>query len=123
MEIDTGASISLINYETFVKLYGNKTRINPTSSRIRTYTGEIIKPKGSTEVQIEYNGRKSRGRIIVIDVNCSNLLGGDILRKIKLIRNESLNTNQVKEYIVYDVKLNNVLLQYTNVFDSGLGTL
>ena len=86
MEIDTGASISLINYETFVKLYGNKTRINPTSSRIRTYTGEIIKPKGSTEVQIEYNGRKSRGRIIVIDVNCSNLLGGDILRKIKLIR-------------------------------------
>ena len=123
MEIDTGASISLINYETFVKLYGNKTRINPTSSRIRTYTGEIIKPKGSTEVQIEYNGRKSRGRIIVIDVNCSNLLGGDILRKIKLIRNESLNTNQVKEYIVYDVKLNNVLLQYTNVFDSELGTL
>ena len=123
MEIDTGASISLINYETFVKLYGNKTRIDPTSSRIRTYTGEIIKPKGSTEVQIEYNGRKSRGRIIVIDVNCSNLLGGDILRKIKLIRNESLNTNQVKEYIVYDVKLNNVLLQYTNVFDSELGTL
>ena len=123
MEIDTGASISLINYETFVKLYGNKTRINPTSSRIRTYTGEIIKPKGSTEVQIEYNGRKSRGRILVIDVNCSNLLGGDILRKIKLIRNESLNTNQVKEYIVYDVKLNNVLLQYTNVFDSELGTL
>ena len=123
MEIDTGASISLINYETFVKLYGNKTRIDPTSSRIRIYTGEIIKPKGSTEVQIEYNGRKSRGRIIVIDVNCSNLLGGDILRKIKLIRNESLNTNQVKEYIVYDVKLNNVLLQYTNVFDSELGTL
>ena len=123
MEIDTGASISLINYETFVKLCGNKTRINPTSSHIRTYTGEIIKPKGSTEVQIEYNGRKSRGRIIVIDVNCSNLLGGDILRKIKLIRNESLNTNQVKEYIVYDVKLNNVLLQYTNVFDSELGTL
>ena len=123
MEIDTGASISLINYETFVKLYGNKTRINPTSSRIRTYTGEIIKPKGSTEVQIEYNGRKSRGRIIVIDVNCSNLLGGYILRKIKLIQNESLNTNQAKEYIVYDVKLNNVLLQYTNVFDSELGTL
>ena len=123
MEIDTGASISLINYETFVKFYGNKTRINPTSSRIRTYTGEIIKPKGSTEVQIEYNGRKSRGRIIVIDVNCSNLLGGYILRKIKLIQNESLNTNQAKEYIVYDVKLNNVLLQYTNVFDSELGTL
>ena len=123
MEIDTGASISLINYETFVKLYGNKTRINPTSSRIRTYTGEIIKPKGSTEVQIEYNGQKSRGRIIVIDVNCSHLLERDILRKIKLNRNESLNTNQVKEYIVYDVKLNNVILQYTNVFDSELGAL
>ena len=106
-----------------LNFYGNKTRINPTSSRIRTYTGEIIKPKGSTEVQIEYNGQKSRGRIIVIDVNCSNLLERDILRKIKLNRNESLNTNQVKEYIVYDVKLNNVILQYTNVFDSELGAL
>ena len=62
-----------------------------TSSRIRTYTGEIIKPKGSTEVQTEYNGQKSRGRIIVIDVNCSNLLGRDILRKINLNRNESLS--------------------------------
>ena len=88
MEIDPGASTSLINYETFVKLYGNNARINPTSSRIRTYTGEIVKPKGSNKVQVEYNGQKTRGRIIVIDGNCSNLLGRDILRKIKLNWNE-----------------------------------
>ena len=40
IEIDTRASISLINYELFVKLYGNKARINPISSRIQTYTQE-----------------------------------------------------------------------------------
>ena len=36
---------------------------------------------------------------------------------------ELLNTNQVKEYIVGDVKLNNVLSQYKNVFNSELGTI
>ena len=123
MEIDTGASISLINHETFVKLYGNRTRINPTSSRIRTYTGEIVQPKGSMEVQVEYSGQKTRRKIIVVDGNCSNLSGRNILRKIKLNWNELFNTNQVKEYIVDDLKLNNVLLQQKNVFNSELGTL
>ena len=33
------------------------------------------------------------------------------------------NTSQVKEYIVDHVKLNNVLLQYKNVFNAELGTL
>ena len=36
---------------------------------------------------------------------------------------EACNTNQVKEYIVDHVELNNVLLQYKNVFNSELGTL
>ena len=38
MEIDTGA----------ITLYGNKDRVNPTSTRIRTYTGEIINTKVAT---------------------------------------------------------------------------
>ena len=43
----------------------------------------------------------------------------------KFIRNgkKLFNTNQVKEYIVDDVKLNNVLLQYKNVFNSELRTI
>ena len=96
MEIDTGASISLINYETFVKFYGSKARINPTSSFIQTYIGEIVKPKGSTRAQVEYNGQKTSGRIIVIDGNCLSLLGRDILRKTKLNWNELFNTGLQK---------------------------
>ena len=75
-----------------------KARINPTLSCIRTYTCEIVEPKGSTEVQEEYNGQKTRGRIIVIDGNCSNVLRRDIVRKIKLNWNELFNTNQVRVY-------------------------
>ena len=43
----------------------------------------------------------------------------------KFIRNgkKLFNTNQVKEYIVDDVKLRNVLLQYKNVFNSELRTI
>ena len=43
----------------------------------------------------------------------------------KFIRNgkKLFNTNQIKEYIVDDVKLRNVLLQYKNVFNSELRTI
>ena len=57
-------------------------------------------------VQLEKNGQKTRGRIIVIDGNCSNSLGRDILKKNW---NELFNTNLMKECFTDDVKLNNAL--------------
>ena len=115
MEVDTGDSTSLINYASFVKICGNNTRMNPTTSRIRTYTGEIIKPKGSVEVHLDYMGQKIRETIIIVDGNYSNLLGRDILRKIKLNWNELFKVNQVTEHFVDDIELNNILTK--NVFE------
>ena len=41
-----------------------------------------VKPKGSTEVQVECNGQKTRGSIIATNGNYLNWSGRDILRKI-----------------------------------------
>ena len=40
MEIDKGVFSSLINHNTFIKLFGNASKLTPTSCRICTQTGE-----------------------------------------------------------------------------------
>ena len=67
--------------------------------------------------------KKTEETVIIIDGNYSNLLGCDILRKIRLNWNELLKVNQVKEHFVDNVQLNDILIQYKNVFNSDLGTL
>ena len=123
MEVDTGASTSLINHKTLASIQDENTKMEPTCSRIRTYTGEIMKPNGCANIQLEYNGQKTKETVIIVDGNYSNLLGRDILRKIRLNWNELLKVNQVKEHFVDNVQLNDILIQYKNVFNSDLGTL
>ena len=52
IEIDTGASVSLINWETFKKINCKSNIIlSPTSCKLKTYSGKIINPKGQCEIE------------------------------------------------------------------------
>ena len=55
----------------------------------------------------------------------SNLLGRDILRKIKLNWEELLKYDDQEETVKFvdDVNLSNILSRYKCVFDKELGTL
>ena len=88
MEIDRGASTSLINHDTFIKLFGNASKLTSTSSRIRTYTGEVVKPIGEVELDFTHNNEKAVLSVIIMKGIYSNLLGKDILRNIKLNQEE-----------------------------------
>ena len=59
IEVDTGASISLLNWNTFQKL-NCKSNISllPTKSKLKTYSGEIVSPKGQAEIEFFYEGKK-----------------------------------------------------------------
>ena len=67
MEIDTSASTSLINHDTFIKLFSSESKLTSTSSRIRTYTDEVFKPIGEAELEFTYNNQKA--------VSCYNYEG------------------------------------------------
>lgn len=58
MEIDTGASASIVSEETFKSLQSGQSelKLDQTSVRLLTYTCEPITVVGSTEVTVEYNG-------------------------------------------------------------------
>ena len=125
MEIDTGASTSLVNNKTFSKLFGNANKMTSTSSKICTYTGEVVSPIGEVKLEFIYDNQKTVTSVIIMEGNYSNLLGRDILHKIKLNWEELFNHNNRKENVnfVDDVNLNNIISRYKRVFDKELGTL
>ena len=57
MEVDTGASVSIVSKDHFKKLQDNGTTLRPTGAMLSTYTGESISVKGATEVTVKYNGQ------------------------------------------------------------------
>ena len=59
MEIDTRASTSLINHNTFIKLSSNASKLTLTSNRIRKYAGEAFTPMGEAELEFAYNNQKA----------------------------------------------------------------
>ena len=84
MEIDSAASTSLINHNIFIKFFGNTRKLTPTSIRIGTYTSEVVKSIGETELAFTYYKQKDVSSVIIMKGSYSNLIGIDILRKIKL---------------------------------------
>ena len=81
MEIDTGASVSLIN-ETVFK--GLNREVRTLSKRLRTYTGEEIPVVGGCDVSVTYNNKKVKLPVIVVKGSGPCLLGRDWLKELKL---------------------------------------
>ena len=85
MEIDTGASCSVISEETYSKLWSNNApKLNTTDVKLRTYTGKTIKILGSVRVDVEYQEQKEKLNQLVVAGTGPTLLGRDWLRKICL---------------------------------------
>ena len=49
MEVDTGASKSIINMETYDTIKRKSDSLTYTNSKLRTYSGDLMKPEGMTE--------------------------------------------------------------------------
>lgn len=119
MEIDTGASLSVIGENTLNTLWdGNsKFHLEKTSVRLKTYTGEELKPKGSIKVKVSYEGQVHQLPLLVLEGGGPALLGRNWLEKIKV------NWSHVNKLSSTNVKLDSLLQKYAEVFDDNLGTL
>ena len=57
MEVDTGASASIVSETTHHKLWGAKSlTLQKTEVNLHTYTGENLKICGRISVDVTYNG-------------------------------------------------------------------
>ena len=119
MEVDTGASLSVISDGTYKNLV-SENRAPPLEKSgivLRTYTGEEVKPEGACTVDVDYEGGKYSLPLLVVSGEGSALLGRNWLEEIKL------NWPRIKQLTAHDKRLGEILQKHAQLFGEGLGTL
>ena len=115
MEVDTGASLSLINETTYSQI-ASSLPLKPTTTQLSTYTGEHLPILGTADVTVEYNSQSVELSVIVVKGSAPNLLGRDWLSTIQL---DWSRINSVRS----NLSLESLLQSYPTVFSPKLGRL
>ena len=121
MEVDTGASVSIISEETYNRLWSPEDAppLQKSSVKLRTYSGEQIGVKGSTIVTVKYKDQTEQLPLVVANGSGPSLLGRDWLMKICLDWTNLFCVN----HACYSLSLQGILDTYTTIFSSELGGL
>lgn len=130
MEVDTGASVTVISEQTFRQTLKSTSKIQSSDANLHTYTGEEIRVLGTIKVPVEYNNQKTTLPAIVVAGKSANLLGRNWLKEIKLNWQQVFSTTSSKgeikqesgDKIIKDLKLSEMLKKYPEAFEEGLGT-
>ena len=97
LEVDTGASVTLMNEDNFQKLSKGS---NPVVNRARQpvlqmYADQTIAAVGTSTVLVQYNNQQSNLELVIAPGTGSSLLGRDWLQHIKLDWSNIFHTEQV----------------------------
>ena len=67
MEVDTGASVSIISRETYGHLWpdGKKPSLLESDITLRTYSGEQLAIKGTLKVDVQYKDQNAQLQLVV----------------------------------------------------------
>ena len=119
MEIDTGASKTILNEATYGRLRDALGPIQTTKAVLSTYTGEKIPVLGAVMVPVNYGSQQKKLNVLIVKGGGPNLLGRDWLEEIHLdwetiFQIASDNPRSA---------LHEALSKYQDVFAEGLGTL
>ena len=122
MEVDTGASLSLMAQATFSELWPGRS-LDKSEVKLQGYSQEPIKVVGSTAVKVTYEGQTAQLPLIVVEGNGPTLLGRNWLQggqKVQLDWKNIFFTQSTQGGL--NTKLQDILTRYQEVFKEGLGT-
>ena len=115
MEVDTGASLSIISEQTYHSLI-KAPALLLTQARLRTYTGEPMPVLGLITVPVHHNNKQKILPLLVVKGGGPSLLGRDWLQHLRL---DWKAIHQV--CLIDDVRA--ILDRYAGLFQEELGTL
>ena len=117
MELDTGASLTIISEQTYRKTWPQDTPpLQPSSTKLHTYTGEELEVRGSLPVAVEYKDQRESLQLLVVAGNGPSLLGRNWLQKLHLDWCEICRLQQAQT-------LQEILQKHSDVFREKLGEL
>ena len=121
MEVDTGASTSIISYNTFMEGWPalQRPQLHQSHKKLRTYTGEELMVEGQLMVEVvyAYNGdQRKELPLFVVAGRGPSLMGRDWLLHIRLDW-QSIHSLEAASI----TSLQTVLSNHTAVFADELG--
>ncbi len=85
MELDTGAAVSVIGKQTYRSTWPSAPPLEPSTVKLRTYSGEELVVLVSLSVRVQYKGQTQENLpLLVIRGTGANLLGRNWLQRIRL---------------------------------------
>ena len=130
LEVDTGASVSIINEKVYHDTWPAAVRPSLQMSKacLRTYTGEKLKVVGEITVSVSYRQQLQQLSLLVVRGQGPTLLGRDWLKYLKLDWNQLLfhrvhAVTMGSNLDTSNPKLQQVLERHAAVFKEELGTI
>ena len=77
MEVDTGASLSIISESTFFRLWPKRN----LDTKLQSYTGDAISVLGCVQTLVSYEGQTAELPLVVVQGRGPTLLGRNWLEK------------------------------------------
>ena len=119
MELDTGASVTVIPEEMWEKELGSVPLVE-SSVTLKSYSGHAIPEVGETTVHVQYQTQQVNLPIVVTKGKGLALMGRDWLSKLKLDWHQISNIQQANPP---KPKLEDIVQQFPKLFDGKLGTI
>ena len=116
MEVDTGASMSLISESTYLNLWEVSPKLQPTTIKLRTYSGQQLTILGALEVIVEYGEQRIMRSLLVVEGAGPSLLGRDWLEQIRLDWKSF-----AVQHVSSGITLEDLLSKHEPLFRSELG--
>ncbi|KAK9685752.1 hypothetical protein QE152_g37703 [Popillia japonica] len=73
MELDTGIAVFTMSQKQFQKLWPTH-QIVSTTTKLRTYTGEIIHPVGTAKMTFNYKEDSAKGTLFILPTGVDAIL-------------------------------------------------
>ena len=117
MQLDTGASKSLMSESTFRELWPER-HLSPSQVSLCSFSGEPISVLGSVDVNVIYKTQHHKVPLIVVKGSGLTLMGRNWLQVFNLDWQEIFVLQSTEHSPVQPI-----VQKYPNVFQEGLGTL
>lgn len=117
MELDTGATITIMSERQFREIFPG-AKMEKSNVLLKTYTGESLPVVGEVVVQVQHNQQSRDLALTIVGGDGPSLLGRDWLKHLKL---NWKAVHSLREHAIES--LDDLLERYSELFTEELGTI
>lgn len=121
MELDTGATLSIVSEKTYKSLFSPDAapKLKASEAELKTYTGEVLKILGEITVAVSYRDQSANLCLLVIAGDGPSLMGRNWLSHIRLDWKQLNQLNHVKATLACQ----QILDKHATLFKDELGSV